>query len=458
MLGRFCLSLAAASLALALPARAETLVQALSYAYQNAPRLLAERQTVKASDEGVAQALSGWRPTVQFSGSTGPEWTETRLVNGPNPPGSPPSTVMSHPQTVDLNVTQPVTQFGRTLALTQEAEKAVSAERARLIATENTVLFAVVQAYLDCLRDQQIFRFNLEFEQVMRRQLEVTEARFRVQQVTRTDVRQAEARLADAQAGRAQAAASLQISRAEYERAVGHPPGVLVPVTQHPVLPKTLEDARNLALRNNPTVIAAIFDEESARAAVTATQAQLYPQIAVVGDVNRGIDTLEKGIEVTTSSLVVRMQMPLYESGSIYSQTRQAADTLGQRRSLTDDARLQALQALMQSWLTVGQARQSVAYFTDSIRANTSAAKDVQQEAEAGLRTVLDVLNADQELFSGRVNLATSEHDLLLNEYSVAEDLGRVTAADLRLPVKLYDADTHYRAVRGKWIGLDPDP
>jgi outer membrane protein len=456
MLGRLGLSLAAASLALAVPVHAETLTQALSYAYQNSPRLLAERETLKASDEGVAQALSGWRPTVQFTGSAGPEQSVTGPTTGPKTVAFP-STVLSHPQTVDLNVTQPITQFGRTLALTDQAEKAVSAERARLIATENTVLFGVIQAYLDCLRDQQIFRFNLEFEQVMRRQLEVTEARFRVQQVTRTDVRQAEARLADAEAGRAQAAAALQISRAEYERAVGHPAGVLVPVTEHPVLPKNLEDARNLVLHDNPTVIAAIFDEESARAAVSATRAQLYPQIALVGDLNRGIDTVEKGLEVTSSSLVVRLQMPLYESGSIYSQTRQAEDTLGERRSLTDDARLQALQALMQSWLTVGQTRQSVAYYADSIRANTAAAKDVQQEAEAGLRTVLDVLNADQELFSGRVNLANSQHDLLLNEYSVAEDLGRVTAADLKLPVKLYDPDTHYRAVRGKWIGFDPD-
>lgn len=457
MLGRLSLFLAAASLALAAPARAETLVQALSYAYQNSPRLLAQREALKASDEGVAQALSGWRPTVQFTGSVGPQQTVTGLVTGAKT-ATNHSTVLSHPQTVDLNVTQPITQFGRTLALTDEAEKAVQAERARLIATENTVLFGVIQAYLDCLRDQQIFRFNLEFEQVMRRQLEVTQARFRVQQVTRTDVSQAEARLADAQAGRAQAAAALQISRAEYERAVGHPAGVLAPVSDHPTIPKNLEDARNLVLHDNPTVIAAIFDEESARAAVTATRAQLYPQIALVGDVNRGIDTLGQGIEVTTSSLILRLQMPLYESGSIYSQTRQAADTWGERRSLTDDARLQALQALMQSWLTVDQARQSVAYFTTSIRANTSAAQDVQQEAQAGLRTVLDVLNADQELFSGRVNLATSEHDLLLNEYSVAEDLGRVTAADLKLPVKLYDPDKHHRAVRGAWIGLDPNP
>ena len=457
MLGRLCLCLAAASLALGAPARAETLVQALSYAYENSPRILAQREAVKGTDEDVAQALSGWRPTVQFTGSAGPQQTVTGPTTGPKTAGFP-STVLSHPQTVDLNVTQPVTQFGRTLALTDQAEKAVEAARAQLVATENTVLFGVIQSYLDCLRDQQIFRFNLEFEQVMRRQLEITQARFRVQQVTRTDVRQAEARLADAEAGRAQAAAALQISRAEYERNVGHPPGVLVPVTEHPVLPTTLEDARSLVLHDNPTVIAAIFNEESARAAIAATRAQLYPQIAVVGDINRGIDTLEPGIEVTTSSLIVRLQMPLYESGSTYSQTRKAADTWAQQLHQTDDARLQALQALTQSWQTIDQARQSASYYSASIRANTAAAQDVQQEAQAGLRTVLDVLNADQELFSGRVNLAQAQHDLLLNEYGVSQDLGRLTAADLKLPVKLYDPDPHYRAVRGKWIGLDPNP
>lgn len=453
MLGRLCLAFGAASLALAPPLHAETLVQALSYAYENHPQLLAEREAVKAKDEGVAQALSGWRPTVQFTGSVGPEETTT-LPSNPRIP----DTLTTHPRITDLNVTQPVTQFGRTLALTDQAEKAVEAERARLVATENTVLGNAIQAYLDVLRDQQIFRFNLEFEQILRRQLEVTQARFRVQQVTRTDVRQAEARLALAQASRAQAAAALQISNAEYERTVLHPPGSLVPVTDHPVLPKTLADARNLVLHDNPAVIAAIFDQESARAAITATRAQLFPQIAVVGDVNRGIDTLAKGFDVTTRSVVLQMQMPLYESGVVYSQTRQAENVFAQSQNQTDDARLQAVQLLMQSWLTIDQARQSVTYYTENIRANTAAASDVQQEAEAGLRTVLDVLNADQELFSGRVNLAQSEHDLLFNEYRVLEDLGQLTAADLKLPVKLYDVDQHYRAVRGKWIGLDANP
>jgi outer membrane protein len=453
MFGRLCLALAAASLAFAPSLHAETLVQALSYAYDNNPQLLAEREAVKAKDEGVAQAISGWRPTVEVTGSIGPQ-TTTTLPSNPRIP----STVLTHPRTMDLNVTQPITQFGRTLAQTDQAEKAVEAERARLVATENTVLANVVQAYLDVLRDQQIFRFNLDYEQVLRRQLEVAQARFRVQQVTRTDVSQAEARLAAAQAGRAQAAAALQISNAEYERAVRHPPEVLVPVTDHPTLPKTIADARNMVLHDNPTVIAAIFDQESAKAAVVATRAQLYPQIAVVGDLNRGTDTLARGYEVTTRSVLLQMQMPLYESGAVYSQTRQAQDVFAQSRNLTDDARLQAVQALMQSWLTADQARQGVTYFTENIRANTAAANDVQQEAASGLRTVLDVLNADQELFSGRVNLAQSEHDLLLNEYRVLEDLGQLTAGALRLPVKLYDADKHYRAVRGAWIGLDPNP
>ena len=172
---------------------------------------------------------------------------------------------------LDLNVTQNVYAGGRTVALTSQAENTVSAERARAIATESTVFYSVVQAYFDVLRDQAVVQLNINNEQVLRRQLEATNDQFRVGAVTRTDVAQAESRLAGATASRLQAEGTLETSRAEYVRAVGHAPENLTQPKLHPVLPPTQKEALSLASTKNPNVIAALFTEDAARDAHAIT-------------------------------------------------------------------------------------------------------------------------------------------------------------------------------------------
>jgi len=431
-------------------ARAETLTDALADAYNNNPQILAERANLRATDESVPQALSGWRPTVTATGSIGAQSIDNR-------PGSPvlPGEIKTFPDTADLNVTQPVYSGGRTVALTAEAEKTVEAERARNIATEQTVFLSVIQAYLDVVRDQATLELSINNEQVLRRQLEATNDQFRVGAVTRTDVAQAEARLAGATASRQQAAGNLQVSRANYERAVGHlPPGKLAQPTVHPVLPANRADAIGLATFKNPNVIAAIYTEDAARNAIDATRDQLLPSLALVGDANRANNTVISGRLTNTFSVVARLTMPLYEGGQIYSQTRQAVQVAGERRSQTDDARRAAIQGASQAWEQIASGRAQVVSLQSTIKAAQIALDGVRQEATVGSRTVLDVLNAEQELFTDQVQLVTAQHDLAVAEFTLAEQIGRLTAVDLRLPVKLYDVDRHYRSVRDKWAGF----
>ncbi len=236
-----------------LPAAAETLLEALADAYNNNPQILAERALLRATDEGVPQALSGWRPTVQFTGSAGPTHTE----NAPASVFFPTTNLFA--RNLDLNINQSIYQGGHTVAQTAQAEKSVEAERARNIAVEETVFFAVAQAYLDVIRDQATLDLSINNQTVLRRQLEATNDQFRVGAVTRTDVAQAEARLAGATANRSQAEGNLQVSRANYERVVGHPPQELSVPTLRPVLPATREEAVTLSATKNPNVIAAIF-------------------------------------------------------------------------------------------------------------------------------------------------------------------------------------------------------
>jgi len=429
---------------------AETLTEAMSAAYDSNPQLLAERSLLRATDESVPQALAGWRPTVQFTGSWGPE----TIDNTPGFPPSSPTTGTLHPGILDLSVTQNVYNGGRTVAQTAQAENSVRAERARAVATESLVLFSVAQAYFDILRDQTLVALNVNNEQVLRRQLEATRDEFSVANATLTDVAQAEARLAAATASRQQAEGTLDTSRAEYAHAVGREPENLERPSLRPVLPENREQALALAGAENPTLVAAVFTEDAALENVQATRAQLLPNINIIGDVNRGQLNQFVIHDTVTKSVIARLTVPLYEGGAIYSQTRQAQETLSQRKGQTDDARRQAIQSARAAWDTIQSARASVQSLQTTIRAATIALDGVRTEQQVGERTVLDVLNAEQELFSDRVSLEQSQHDLAVAEFNLAQQIGRLTATDLKLPVKLYDVDVHYDSVRDQLLGF----
>jgi outer membrane protein len=432
--------------ALAGGACAMTLPEALAATYNNNPTLLAQRARLRESDEGVPQALSGWRPTVQFTGSAGVQRNEATNVQQQT----------LTPRSLDLNITQPLYNGGRTVAATSQAENTVRATRALTLATEQQVMLSAVTAYLDVVQNQSVLELSINNEQVLRRQLEATQDRFRVGEVTRTDVSQAEATLATATATRVQAEGTMENVRANFERFVGEPPGLLEPPTERPALPTSRAEAASLAANNNPNVISAQFNEAAARDAVRVVRGQLLPQISIVGDIGKGqeITTQIQNRTANTASVIARLTVPLYEGGQIYSQTRQANETVGERRSQIDDTRRTAVQTAQSDWETLQANRAQVESLIASVKANEVAYEGVQQEALVGARTVLDVLTAEQTLFTSRVGLVQAQHNEAVAEFSVAADIGRLTALDLNLPVQPYDADQHYRAVRDKWIGF----
>jgi len=262
----------------------ETLTDALAYAYQTNPQLLAQRALLRATDESVPQALANWRPTVTFTGQTG--FTNTaQTFFQPCPRSNPACTSLylnTRPSSVDLNLTQPIYRGGRTEAATRQALDTVESTRAQTLATETTVFQAVVQGYLDTVRDQTLVDVARNNEGVLRKQLEATEDRFRVGEVTRTDVAQAESSLAQATAQRINAEGQLEVSRAAYARAVGRPPGRLVQPRERPALPATREEALSLAANANFSVISASYAEAAARDNIQVVRGQLLPQLSVV--------------------------------------------------------------------------------------------------------------------------------------------------------------------------------
>src|SRR5438309_2279961 len=261
-----------AALATASP-HAQTLTQALAEAYNNNPQLLAQRALLRATDEQVPQALSFWRPQVTFTGQIG--LNTSSLQTPPVAPslnllGQTVSTsdrrhIITRPDLVQFQAIEPVYRGGRTVAQTRQAINTVESTRAQTLAIETTVFQAVAMAYLDVVRDQALLEVDRNNVEVLRKQLEATQDRFRVGEVTRTDVAQAESSLAQAQGTLVSQQGTLEISRAEYVRAVGHAPGKLILPRERPALPATREEALSLAANNNFSVIWAVFAELAAR-------------------------------------------------------------------------------------------------------------------------------------------------------------------------------------------------
>jgi outer membrane protein len=438
----------AALIGAARPAAGQTLQEALALAYANNPTLQAARARLRAADEAVPQALAGWRPTVQLTGSFG------TAVGNANQQGAPRRDTDRDPLSATASVTQPIYRGGRTIASTRQAENRVLAERARLLATEQQVLQDTVNAYVALIRDQEEVRLNTNNEQVLARQLQATNERFRVGEITRTDVAQAESRLAGARAARADAEGRLQASRATFQRLVGQPPQRLTAPQPISAPVTTAAQAAQVASLNNPNVVAALFDEAAARDQVDVQFSALLPQVSVTAQTSRSDNASQPDTRINGSQVIASLTVPIYQGGAEYAAVRQARQQAQQARQAIDEQRRQAQAAATQAWENLQTSRATVDSVRSQIRAAEIALDGVQREAIVGSRTTLDVLNAEQELLNARVALVRALATVVTNSSTLAAALGRLTSRDLGLPVPIYDMEAYYRNVRDRWAGL----
>ncbi len=442
----------AAMIAAAAPAAAQPLQEALAAAYSNNPTLLAARAQLRVTDENVPQALANWRPQVSIGSNVG--WTNSQnRLSGP----SRSVTVNETDRTINgntLTISQPVFRGGRTVAGTRRAENQVLASRARLFFAEQDVLLRSVEAYVNVIRDQELLALNINNEQVLTEQLRATNERFRVGEITRTDVAQAESRLAQASFARSRAEGDLQNSRATFRQRIGAVPERLV--APQPLRPpvRNAQEAMQLAAANNPLVVEALFNEAAARDFIDVQMGALLPTLSVQGQAFRNANTTVDGLLQQGTQATLNLSVPIYQGGAEYSQVRQARQDAIRLRAVVDDTRRTAVQTATQSWEQFQTARAQVESARAQIRAAAIALDGVQREAIVGSRTTLDVLNAEQELLNARTSLVQALATLVLNSYAVASAVGRLTAQDLGLPVELYDMRAYYNEVRNRWIGL----
>jgi outer membrane protein len=436
----------------ATPARADTMEAALLRAYRYNPQLNAQRATVRAIDENVPQALSGYRPKVAMTASGGGQFTNQlaesssgeKIEEGPQ-----------GPHAAGLTVTQTLYNGNQTANKTRAAESQVLGAREGLRLMEQSVLLAAATIYMDYLRDAAILEVQRSNVRVLEETLKQTRQRYGAGLVTPTDVAQSEAQLAAGRTQELAAEATLTTTRANFRRIIGNEPEQLAPAS--PVdryLPDTLPGAIALSLAENPNVTAAMFGIDVNFLNVKVNEGALFPTVALVANVQKSWQQTITQFRQSSASAVAQVSVPIYQGGAEYSLIRQSKETLEQQRLNLEQVRDQARADLVTAWGQLLAGKAQVMSSDAQVAASEIALLGTRQEATVGQRTVLDVLNAQQAVVNARVALVTAQHDRVVASYAVLNTIGRLSPQVLRLAAPVYDPSIHYHQVRDSWFGV----
>jgi outer membrane protein len=492
-----CLLLAAAFCAR--PVAAETLPEAMANAYLINPVLNSERANLRATDEQVAIAKSGMRPTISATGDAAFRNTESDIAGGVTrqqkekiqkcddataamepafcasleaqaeaqqaaqanfgQQGDIDPDGVTHPRGYAVQLTQPIFEGFQNLNALRQAKASVQAAREALRAVEQTTLLNAVTAYVDVFRDQAVVGLRQTNVEVLTEQLRQTKDRFNVGEVTRTDVAQAEARRSDALTQLSASQADLKTSRATYEQVIGHPPSNL----EHPpsivhLLPSRLEDAMTLGDGENPIILNVVYQEEASLYNVQQIMGELLPQVTLDAQYQQRFGESHSLKEQQVTTVMGRVNVPLYQGGGVSARVRQAKEINNQLKKEVEDARLRVHAEVISAWAQLQATASEIQSAQDSLEANRIALEGVREEEKVGQRTTLDVLNAQLEYLGSQIQLVTAKRDRVVAEYAVYASVGRLNAQSLGLSVPYYDPIEHYDIVKNKWFGLRPPP
>ena len=444
---------AAAIMGTAGQAAADTLLGALAQAYQVNPQLNSQRAIVRQTDEGVPQALSDYRPRVNATAGVGNQFTSQETAIAPGL--TQKDLYWTSPRSVGITAEQKLFNGFQTANRTRAAESNVFAARETLRVIEQTVLLDAATVYMDVVRDAAILEVQRSNVRVLGETLRQTRGRFKLAEVTRTDVAQAEAQLAAGQSQMLRAESNLTTSKATYRRVIGSKPGRLEPgLPVDRLSPRTLAAAIDAGTTANPSVTAAMYGVDVAQLQVKISEGALYPTVTLLGNVQRAHDVTGLIPEQSSASVLIGVTVPLYQGGAEYSTIRQSKETLAQRRLDLATTRDQARATVVQVWGELEAAKAQIQAAQEQVRTAEVALNGVRMEARLGMRTTFDVLNAQQALVNAQLNLVTAQHDRVVGSYNLLSAVGRLSPQTLGLPTSIYDPRVHYQQVRDAWGGV----
>ncbi|MES2906015.1 MAG: TolC family outer membrane protein, partial [Pseudomonadota bacterium] len=405
----------------------------------------------------VNQAQSGYRPKVNANANVGYR-NQTYQTAGGDVSSS------GVPGGVNIEVDQTLFDGFRTENRIRQADASVLAQRELLRTTEQDVLLLAVTAYMDVVRDMAILDVRQNFVDLLGTQLKATSDRFNAGELTRTDVAQAEARQALSRSQMEAARARLNASRANFRRFIGADPKKLQGNENvEKILPKKLDEALVIGSAEHPQVRAATYGVDSADFAIAIAEGALLPSVSLNGIVDRSY-TLQSGLggiggvntltRIDSAAITGRVTVPIYQGGLEASQVRQSKEIASQRRIEIESVRDQIRALVVANWGNLDAAKAQLVAVNAQSSASQIALNGVREEAKVGQRTVLDALNAEQELLDARVNGIVAQRDRVVAGFALLGAIGRLNATELNLKVESHDPTLHYTQVRDRWHGL----
>lgn len=418
----------------------------LRHVYATHPALQAAEAGVLSTTETIAQALSNYRPYADISASATVQKTKPATFGVP----------ASSQQAVGLNLSQPLYRGGRTTAAVEAADYRIRAERAEFESTVQTLFLDVVTAYLNVLRDQEILSLRSNNERVLQTQMEAAEARFDLGDVTLTDVSQARSRLSAATAERVAASGALRSSQALFERVTGLPPTGLVSPENIYLKTEGLDELIAIALDSHPDLRASQAFEDVAHSEGREILGQLLPELSLQGSMVRNYNPTFGEVDYTDNSkLTLQATIPLYPGGAVRSQYRQSEYQALQRDFQTRDIERRVRQYVIESWENLQAAQASTSARQAQIDAAEIAFEGVSEESRYGSRTVLDVLDAEQERLNAGVDLVSAEFDVIMAQYQLLAATGQLMPGFFNIEDITAELETHYQKTRKNWLGLE---
>ncbi len=414
---------------------------ALAKVYEENPTLEAARARLRSVDEGLPIARATRRPQASASSSVTFRRTET------NQRSQNLRTMRNA-----VGVEQPLYTGGEARARIVRAEELIRAERARLELVEQVVFLDAIEAFTAVLRDQRILDLALVNEARLLAQLEGVQRRFRFGELTQTDVAQAESRYARAVAERETAAGRLETAGAAFRRVIGDPPGTLVPADAPAGLPDSVA-AVLATVDDHPAVRAAWFEVAAAEAEIATALASLKPRLTLRGDAGYVDDPGDAADWQSDLSVGAVLSVPLYQGGGEYARIRQTRQALTEERFNLQAVRRDVEEEIAAAWQALATARARLEALARQRESAALALDGVQQEARLGSRTVLDVLDAEEELFEAEVAITAAERDAVVAGYRIQAGQGLLTARALALDTTFFDPEAYYREVRSAWFG-----
>jgi outer membrane protein len=439
---------------------------ALESAYINNPELLQAQADVRATDEKVPQALSGWRPSVSVTGSlNGSKTLHSNASAASIPTGDPTGGGYNKAttQSVGVNINQNIFNSGATLAATEEAEYSVQAARAGLLAKEQDLFLKVAQADLDIRVGLEKIKVQQSNEDMLLQTLELTKAKQAAGDENNINVSQTKARLIDAQTQRILAESEVIRQKANYEKLTGIPyAGDSTLLVQLPAVPNNLITIETRSLEFNPQLVAAQKEEIAARATIDKVTASLLPKIDVQANAGKNHVDRQTGSAYweyyntllnneTNLSVGITATIPIYDGGSTWSQRRETLQRLNSKRMAVKAAYNAVVEQARQAYQSKQTAVNNIAFYQSQVEEYRITVDGISEEVKLGSRILLEVLENQQKYVQAQLSLLNSQRDLYLAEAQILSLMGEFTARSLDLNVPYYDPMNNYNDVRNRW-------